>query len=356
MAMYIKGLAAISPQQSWNDESLLIHTYDYRGVLLRCVEPEYDQWIDPRQSRRMSRVLKMGITAALMALKNAKVDNVHGIITGTGLGCLEDTGIFLQKLIENNEEALNPTPFIQSTHNTIGSTIAMLLQCTGYNQTFTHGALSFEQALLDAVMTLQERPAETMLVGGIDEITDISHSLHRRFGIFKKKLASTLNMFRQHKPGTVHGEGAAFFVMGGIHDEKCVARIDGVRTFYQPSSQKLHDGIEVFIREAGLTPSDIDLVLLGKSGNKDTDIFLDVICKSTFVKSNIGLYKHLCGEYPTASAFALWLAARVIQEHHIPEVVIFRQVPRPLKNVLILNGSFGTHFSLILLRECRNTI
>lgn len=355
MEMYIKGMGNISPQQSWNDESLVIQAFDYRGILLRCVEPDYENWIDPRQSRRMSRILKMGITSALMALKQSGGDSPTGIITGTGLGCLEDTGSFLTKLVENNEQALNPTPFIQSTHNTIGSTIAMLLQCQGYNQTFTHNALSFESALIDARMLLNDTPEHRLLVGGVDEITEISHSILQRFGIFRRKLASTLSLFRQPKPGTVNGEGSAFFLVTGIKDKRCIAAVEGIRTFYKPDSKKLHDGIEIFIREAGLTPAEVDLVLLGKSGDKAADALLDTTCKATFTRSSIGFFKHLCGEHPVATAFAVWLGARILRDQHIPEVVTQKTVSRQVRNVLIFNGSFGTHFSLILLKECRDT-
>ncbi len=43
------------------------------------------------------------------------------IITGTALGCLEDTVTFLTRMIELNEELLPPTAFIQSTHNTVAA-------------------------------------------------------------------------------------------------------------------------------------------------------------------------------------------------------------------------------------------
>ena len=62
------------------------------------------------------------------------------------------------KMVDSNESALNPTPFIQSTHNTIGSQIALLLQCQGYNQTYTQRAFSFENVLLDAILELKENP------------------------------------------------------------------------------------------------------------------------------------------------------------------------------------------------------
>lgn len=352
---FIRGMAAISPQQSWNDETLLAQAFDYRGTDLPAVEPDYEEWIDPRQLRRMSRVIRMGITAGLMALRDAKVNVPDGIITGTAYGCLEDTGIFLNKMVTNSEDGLNPTPFIQSTHNTVGSQIAMLLQCQGYNQTYAHSAFSFESALIDTLMHLAESPGRKFLVGGFDEATQLSRTILERFGIFRRKLASTLHIFDHQRKGTTNGEGAAFFVLTGNQDESSLANIEGVKTFYRPDPQRLRDGIEIFIREAGLRPSEVDLVLLGKNGDKVHDTHLDLLAKSIFPKSAVGLFKHLSGEYPSASAFALWLGARIVSEKHIPEIVSLRQVTRPVKHVLIFNSWFETHYSAILLRSCRST-
>jgi 3-oxoacyl-[acyl-carrier-protein] synthase II len=304
----------------------------------------------------MSRIIRMGITAGFMAMKQARLESVDGIITGTGYGCLDDTGVFLKRMVENQEQALNPTPFIQSTHNTIGSQIAMLLQCQGHNQTFTHSAFSFESALLDALMLLSEQPRLRLLVGAVDEVTPSSHTILSRFGIFRRKLASTLNLFKQPKKGTIQGEGSSFFVVSGEPDDHVVAAIQGVRTFYRTTQQGLRDGIEVFVREAGLTPGQIDLVLLGKGGSKGSDSELDELCQTVFPKSSVGFFKHLCGEYPVASAFAVWLAARIAAENHIPEVVLFRQASRPIKNILIFNSTFGTHHSLILIKACPSTL
>ena len=164
MATYINGVGAISPQKTWGDEGVLLSApVDYPNNYLSCIEPDYTQYIDPKYLRRMSRILKMGVTASIMALKEAEITIPDGIITGTGYGCLEDTGIFLRKMVEQNEQALNPTPFIQSTHNTIGSQIALLLTCRGYNQTYTQEAFSFENSLLDASLQLSENPDQNLL-------------------------------------------------------------------------------------------------------------------------------------------------------------------------------------------------
>jgi len=93
------------------------------------------------------------------------------------------------------------------------------------------------------------------------------------------------------------------------------------------------------------------LVLLGKSGDKKTDASTETISNTLFATTAKGVFKHLCGEYPTASAFALWLAARMIQDQQIPEIVA-RNVPQPLKTILIYNPYFGNYHSLILLRAC----
>jgi len=93
-------------------------------------------------------------------------------------------------------------------------------------------------------------------------------------------------------------------------------------------------------------------VLLGKCGDQKLDLATDTSSNSLFSSSLIGLFKHLCGEYPTASAFAMWLGARMIQDQHIPDVVVGGNVDRPLRTILIYNPYFGKYHSLILLRAC----
>jgi 3-oxoacyl-(acyl-carrier-protein) synthase len=352
MIAYINGIGNISPQKSWDGSALLEQPLEYDGDRLNCYEPDYSKFIDPKQLRRMSRVIKMGVAAGSMALKDAGLSIPDGIITGTAYGCLEDTGIFLNKMIENKEHALNPTPFIQSTHNTIGSQIALLLQCQGYNQTYTQGAFSFENSLLDALLELQDEPSQSIMVGGVDEITNVSHALQKRFGIFKKEPQKSLDLFSSKSYGTMNGEGAAYFVLSGVKGDQRPVCIDSVATFYKPDDGSLVKKISQFLKAASLENSDIDLLLLGKCGDQKLDAKTEAIASELFNSSSIGLFKHLSGEYPTACAFALWLATRIIRENFIPESIVFNKVRRPIKRVLIYNSYFGTHHSLILLNAC----
>ena len=164
--MYIRATGNISPQKTFGHQPL-VDAVAYRGNRLACIEPDYKDFIDPKQIRRMSRIIRMGVAAAMECLQEAELKVPDAIITGTAYGCLEDTNSFLSKMVEFNEELLTPTSFIQSTHNTIGAQIGLMLQCNHYNNAFVHRGFSFESALLDGMMLLKENDAANVLVGAI---------------------------------------------------------------------------------------------------------------------------------------------------------------------------------------------
>lgn len=328
MALFIKGMGNISAQKTWNVDALPDEIVSPDSDRFTALEPDYSSYIDPKTIRRMSRIIKFGVSAATLALREANLTVPDAIITGTGYGCLEDTGTFLSKMIGNNEVALNPTPFIQSTHNTIGSQIALLLQCQGYNQTYAHGAFSFESVLLDAIIQSEENPDKNILVGGVDEITDASHAIQKRFGIFNQ---------------VANGEGSSFFVVSG-ESGKAIACIDSVGTFYKPDATLILEHLETLKHEQ------IDLVLLGTADSVQQSEVLNSVA-DILPGAAIGHFKHLSGEYPVASAFGVWLAATILKTGKVPAAVSTVNTKNPRK-VLILNQNFGTHYSAILMSVC----
>jgi hypothetical protein len=349
MAVFIKGMASISPQQTWGDKSMMSLATEQHGNRLSCIEPDYSVWLDPKHSRRMSRIIKMGVTCSIMALRDAGYEKPDMIVTGTGYGCLEDTGAFLSKMISQQEQALNPTPFIQSTHNSIGAQIALLMQCQGYNQTYSQDAFSFEHALLDSMLLLEESAEKTVLLGGLDETTAASHTIHERFGIYRKQAGRNLDLFKSQASGTIAGEGASFFVLSANGNAPVIATIERVATLYKPSLSSLKIGVEEFLAACSLTVNDVDLLMSGKNGDSECDKDT-VVIENMFLSGSLAVYKHLCGEFPVASAFALWLAARIVHQNYIPDIVKCRDAGRKLRNVLIYNPYFRTHHSLILLK------
>jgi hypothetical protein len=98
MNLYIRSTGNISPQNTLG-QSLPAELIEFSTNRLRSVEPDYSKLIDVKLIRRMSRVIKMGVAAALQCLHEGGIKNPDAIITGTAYGCLEDTGIFLQKMV-----------------------------------------------------------------------------------------------------------------------------------------------------------------------------------------------------------------------------------------------------------------
>ena len=77
---------------------------------------------------------------------------------------------------------LKPTYFMQSTHKTISSNIAIRLGCHGYNMTYTQDDASLKWALRDAELLLRSGKCKTVLVGCHDETTPLYRDLLKRMG------------------------------------------------------------------------------------------------------------------------------------------------------------------------------
>ena len=352
MKLYIRGTGNISPQNTFGQFSLQEDIVEYNTNRLKSIEPDYSKLIDVKLIRRMSRIIKMGVAAGLQCLQEAGVNTPEAIITGTAYGCLEDTGVFLQKMVLNKEEMLTPTAFIQSTHNTIGAQIALLLKCNGYNNTFVHRGFSFESALLDAMMLLEEGTVTNALVGGVDEITDYSFEITSRFGLFKKTIDSNLDLFTGNSRGSIAGEGAAFFLLKNHPSENDYAILDGMHTFYKPAdNNEIRENIQMFLSDHSLSINDIDIILCGRNGDAKGDKIYDELNRTVFAGASVMHYKHLCGEYPTSTGFALWMASGIVRSGSV-RGAIDHPIQKDIRRVLIYNHYEMIHHSLMLVSAC----
>lgn len=181
--IYIRSAAQISVQKPLC-EDWMTDPIPHSGEYLRSQDPDFKQFLNPMQARRMGLILKRAIAVSLTALKDAGIECPDAIFTGTGLGCMENTENFLTAMCRDGEEMLPPTYFMMSTHNTISSAVAILLRCHGYNCTYSQKDISFESALLDAFIQLQAGRMGNALVGSHDETTPDTYRLLRGAGYF----------------------------------------------------------------------------------------------------------------------------------------------------------------------------
>lgn len=130
---------------------------------------EIRNYVKPLEARRMGKLMKASLLSSLKALEEAGITVPDAIITGTRFGCLENSELLLQQLRTDGESTVKPTYFMQSTHNTISSAIAIKTHCHGYNMTYTQGKESLDRALRDARLLLRSGRYKTVLVGCHDE-------------------------------------------------------------------------------------------------------------------------------------------------------------------------------------------
>lgn len=142
-------------------------------------DPDFKQYMSPGEARRLGPMLKRTLAVSLQTLRDAGQRQDDGsvvpfvpdaIITGTAWGNAESQEVFLRDLLVGGEELLKPTPFMQSTHNTIGSLIAISTRNHGYNNTHSQGEDSLRMSLLDAVMLMELGEIRSALVGLHDAI------------------------------------------------------------------------------------------------------------------------------------------------------------------------------------------
>ena len=144
--VYIQAAEQISIQnplsEAWMEQPVVYHE-----PFVKAVNPAFREYLAPNEARRMGNIMKRALVTSLKVLKETGIAHPDAIITGTSLGSLDYTEKFLKDLVENGEESLSPTYFMQTTHNTVRSTISMYTGIHRYNTTYSHGGISFELAL-----------------------------------------------------------------------------------------------------------------------------------------------------------------------------------------------------------------
>lgn len=140
------------------------------------------KYVKPLEARRMGKIMKCSLLSSLEALQQAGIEVPDSIITGTAYGCLENSERLMEQIKEEGEGMLKPTFFMQSTHNTIGSNIAIKTHCHGYNVTYTQESHSLEWAIRDAELLLRSGKVKNVLVGCHDESTPLFNTLLEKSG------------------------------------------------------------------------------------------------------------------------------------------------------------------------------
>jgi 3-oxoacyl-(acyl-carrier-protein) synthase len=351
---YINGVGMISPQRTFDNAEFLPVIEDYPSNSLSCVTPDFKSYINPIQLRRLSRLQRIGLAAAVIAMNDSGLSQIDGIVTASGNGSSQSKSSFIQEVLTQNEKQITPTHFLQSSYNSLAGLVAMTYRCQGYNSNHVSNGIAFETALQDTMLQLADNPLMNFLVGAYDESYEDHFELDNRTGQFKRELGSSLELFERKTKGTLYGEGAAFFCLSSLPSGKTWCAISEPMTVYKPQNAiELCREVEEFLAKNGTEKNAIDVFISGATGDPSADHLIHQTADSLFSLVTQCRFKHLCGEYFTASSFAVWLGASMVKKNVVPLSTRFSltRPPTEINKVLIVNHYHNANYSFLLLEK-----
>lgn len=282
--VYIKAATQISMQQPLS-EAWMTAPVEHTEPYVRSLDPNFRDWLNPLESRRMGKILKRALVTAQKVMHDSGVQQPDAVITGTGLGCIENTELFLDQLCREGEEMLKPTYFMQSTHNTISSLISIHDHLHGYNTTYSHKSVSFDSAFLDAYTQLLLGDIHTALVTGNDEMTPTYFSILQRAGYVGQ-------------PGQVAAGEASVAMMLTTDPTDALCEVEEVR---------------MSVKDIQLPSSPVDLLVLGTNGVPQNDSLYQKVARQ-MPEVETFEYKRLFGESYTVSGIGVYAAAHLVSK------------------------------------------
>lgn len=348
--IYVYGSCSVSIQPSFRDDYFFEEIKEYSENGISVIDPDYKEFIPALQLRRMGKSMRMSVYAAQKAIHRADNLRIDAVITGTGQGCLRDSEKFVEALWENEGGMLNPTPFIQSTHNMAAATIALSLGCKGYNMTYTNNSNSFESAALDAMVLLNETPEKNVVLGGLDEISQQTLKFWQKAGFASQKGFRIPFPHNANNTGETVSEGAGFFVVSGEKRANPLGKIKNVKTLFEAENPT--EMIKEFLAENKLQPEDLDAVILGINGDGRFDGIYHQSAQTLFDGIPQIIFKNVLGEFDTVQALAVDIALKVFQKQQIPDILqLNNQQKDSYHRILIYNQRRGKNHGLILLER-----
>ena len=339
--IYIQAAEQVSIQAPLSEEWMTAPV-SYEEPLVKAQNPAFRDYMAANEARRMGGLMKRALVTTLKVLGETGMEHPDAIITGTSLGSLDYTERFLDSIVDNGEEALSPTWFMQSTHNTVGSALAIYTKTHGYNTTYSHGNISFDLTVQDAWMQMQLGKISTALVGGHDEMTESYFSLLQKVGYVGVS-------------GMVPcGEVAMSMLLNTDKTADSLCELAGLSISFRPSHEQLQKQLDKMLQEAGMTMADLSAVMTGVNGNPANDRLYHETIETFFPEIALQHYKHLFGENYTVSGLGLYAAAHLLHKNEVPAFMYDTESPCQcdnLKSILLLNHTSEGYCSLILLKR-----
>lgn len=183
----------------------------------------FDDWVDPRKRRNSSRVTRLALAAAALALREAQWTDGNGpgergaVLVGTALGGWFEASQQSILLVERGARRVNPFIVNGSPNHAPGAEIAAAHGFRGPQLTFSNGCPAGLAAVTHAADLIAHGVADICLAGGVESpLTPLVFAGMGRTGELSTANEDPTRASRPFdcgRAGMVLSEGAGFIVL-----------------------------------------------------------------------------------------------------------------------------------------------
>jgi 3-oxoacyl-[acyl-carrier-protein] synthase II len=373
----INGKSGISKVASFDTKEYRCH---YAGEI-KNFSPE--EFIPKRMIQFLGRTSQLSISAAAMALNDAKISlkNINkkrtGVFIGTTMGekPLEEA---IDAWIIGGAENISKTKIVQSTANNIPANIALYFKLQGPNYLIPTACAAGNYAIGYGFDLVRKGILDYAVVGGADAFSKLAFTgFHRVYAMAPEKCQP----FDKNRKGMLVGEGAAILFIESIESAlqrkaDIYAEIPGYGIScdaYHMTASKA-EGIEKAmlkaIKDAGIKKEEIDYINAhgtGTPGNDKTECAAIIgAFKERYQSIHVSSIKSMLGHpMGAASAIEALACCLTVKEDIIPPTINYYTpdsaceincVPNRAKikrvNVALNNGfAFGGNNSCLVVKK-----
>lgn len=323
----------------------------------------FDKYFVRKDKNRMDQYSLYAIYATLEALENAKLDmdtvdrDRTGVIVSSGIGGLQEMQDQIIRMHEKGIKRIQPMFIPKALSNMAAGNIALRIGARGVCKSITTACASSNDAIGEAFREIKFGYHDVILAGGaestINEIGIGGFNALTALSTTEDPARSAIP-FDKDRNGFVMGEGAGVLVLESLeHAQKRGATILAEVVGYGSNCDAYHqttptpDGsgaakaIELAIKEAGISPEDVDYVNAHGTSTQanekgESKAIVTVLGKDVPVSSTKSFTGHLLGAAGAVEAVA---TIEAIRHNYIPMTAGTRELSEDIEaNVVYGQG------------------
>jgi 3-oxoacyl-[acyl-carrier-protein] synthase II len=323
---------------------------------------------------QISRSIALAFAAANSGLQDAGIDTTVGkhpeigVAFGTTLGGLSPLLQLDRQALSHGPRAADPMLFPSAGASAPSCQISITLGMQAFNTTLSNGQTSGLDAIQYAAQFIRLGRAETVLAGGVEEISlDTFRACcdGRLLAGSRTGTVEEMRPFDVDRNGFVLGEGAGVLVMESLEhalarNARIYAEFTGYASVFAPSTGTRFHAAATAMRNAasraGRAASDIGAVFASANGSRAGDRVEGQAIRAAMPGRPVSSIKPVVGESYSAAG-AIQSVAAILSLHHqvLPGTGGFTRTEQKNVNLHVLRETREAKFSSVMVNAFGRT-